>query len=102
MPNSTRPTQLRQGMLEGPLTGRYPQSCSASRLLLQRPPDRILAGAISRGMSEHFRIGIQMTGEVARGALPSEFLVEARDELLDGQPGVPCSTAAIEAVRLTL
>ena len=27
-----------------------------------------------------------MTGEVARGALPSELLVKARDELLDGQP----------------
>src|SRR6266849_4674698 len=37
-------------------------------------------------MREHFWIGIQMTGEVARGALPSEFLVETRDELLDGQP----------------
>ena len=39
-------------------------------------------------MSEHFRIGIQMTGEVARGALPSEFLVEGRDDLLDRHPRV--------------
>src|SRR5260370_38048985 len=36
-------------------------------------------------MREHFRIGIQMTGEVARGTLPGEFLVEGGDELLDGQ-----------------
>src|SRR5216683_6973713 len=36
-------------------------------------------------MREHFWIGIQMTGEVARGALPGEFLVEGGDELLDGQ-----------------
>ena len=55
------------------------------RLLLQRPPDRILASAISRGMSEHFRNGIQMTDEVARGALPSEFLIEGPDELPYGQ-----------------
>src|SRR5712692_10867681 len=50
------------------------------KILLQRPPDWILAGAISRGMREHFWIGIQVTGEVARCALPGEFLVEARDE----------------------
>src|SRR5712692_2775997 len=58
------------------------------RRLLERPHDRILAGAISRGMSEHFWIGIQMTGEVARGALPSEFLIEGRDDLLDRYPRV--------------
>ena len=36
-------------------------------------------------MSEHFRVGIQMAGEIARAALPAEFSIESLDELLQGR-----------------
>ncbi len=39
-----------------------------SKFKVTLPPDRILAGPISLGVSEHFRVGIQMAGEIALDA----------------------------------
>ena len=64
---------------------------SPAWLLLQRPPDRIFAGPISLGVSEHFWVGIQMAGEIALAALPAEFPVKSLDELLEGSSQECCA-----------